>query len=209
MNFNFDLPKEEINEDYADIRFLPSVAFTVFETDTAKSLKTKEKLVAYSRRIPHIMKIKSDLLNRFRSILILPIKTDKYPFYYVDTDKETFWQDPNFLINIDYFDYIISGKISLEQDKLTIYLYSFVDDQIIYQRDFFGDFDDYFDFCNQFMKEIFMFFEFQLGKKDLDILENRPVQNKMSLDLFIQALETDPDNNTQTSDEKKFVKFEI
>ncbi len=191
MKYKFYPPRKPHKPTYTN-RFLPSITFVVFSRKFSD--KNYEKQGIYCRRIPHIMKIKVELLNRFQSSLIVPIGKDKTPNYYLEVEPKSFWNDPEFISRFSRFDYLVAGSLSLDVGEMEVHVYSKMDNKIIYQRKFSGIEEDFFDFANEFVIDLMHFFEVNLSPQDIDTISKRPISKKEALYPLLEALDKDPEN---------------
>lgn len=204
MKFHYLSPSPDVKLPGVNERFLPSLCFVAF---SRKEIDTRNYDLQgiYTRRIPNILKIKAELSGRFRTVLIIPIGRDKTPNYFLEIEPDDVWNSPKFLSQISRFDYLIWGSLSIDQGEMSVEVYSRSAGKVIYEREYRGDPDEFHDFCNNFTRDLFLFFEITPDEELDKIIQNRPVGNRESFKYFVKALDADPINNVDRSDRKIYV----
>lgn len=197
MKFQFYLPERKEKQAISD-RFLPSIAFVIF-SNKGESDKEVYKGI-YSRRIPQYMKIKLDLIGRFRSNFILPLDKTEGTASYLKTKPQAPWTEPQFIKKFERFDYMIGGTVSLDEEMLLINLYSYSDDAVIFEKTYHGNSSRFPEFISDFFMEMLRYFEVILEDKEKQILMKAPTADPEAFEYLLQALEKDPANPVNTDD---------
>lgn len=191
MRFQYYLPERNEPEQTPD-KFLPSIAFVIFSLEGKDS--DSEMQGIYSRRIPHVMKIKMDLISKFRTNYILPLDKSKGEAAYLETKPDAPWTNPSFIERFERFDYLVGGSLSLEKKYLYINLYSHIDGKIIHEKTFQGEKERFPEFIGEYLLDMLNFFEIIPAPDEKELMKSRPTLIPEAFETFLKALDLDPAN---------------
>lgn len=204
MKFEYYLPEENETEPSMK-KFMPMVAFIVFSGDEDKPEVNPELQDIYTRRLPQVIKMKMDMVSRFNTNFILPLDRSTESPQYLDTIPGSPWTEPEFIGRFERFDYMVQGTLSLKNEYLNIKLYSRLNGDVIFEKDYSGDKDKFFEFSTDFLMDFFSFFEIMLTDKEKELLRTHPSTNPSSIEYMMKALDNDPFNPLETLDNDEYL----
>lgn len=204
MKFEYYLPEE--NENMPSMKkFMPMVAYIVFSGDEDKPEVNPELQDIYARRLPQVIKMKMDMVSRFNTNFILPLDRSTDSPQYLDTVPGSPWTEPEFIGRFERFDYMVEGTLSLKKEYLNIKLYSRLNRTVIFEKDYTGCKEKFFEFITDFLLDFFSFFEIMLTEDEKELLKDHPSKNPAAIEYMMRALDNDPFNPLETQNEDEYL----